>query len=138
MPLIVDAYNVLHAWRPLGDEGCVVTYLKPAPSGLAEVEQVAAALRPDTLLVSLMHVNNEIGVINDIGSIGRLCRGNGVLFHVDAAQSAGKLPIDVQRDAIDLLSLTGVLLVAGAGILAIRLGGRKTAPPAELPDNGVR
>ncbi len=94
---------VLDACRQLEREGCTVTYLKPGPSGIVDVRQVADALRPDTLLVSLMHVNNEIGVINDIGSVGRLCRERGVLFHVDAAQSAGKVPIDVQSDAIDLL-----------------------------------
>jgi len=113
---------VLDACRQLEREGCAVTYLNPGPAGIVEVGQVAAALRPDTLLVSLMHVNNEIGVSNDIGSIGRLCRNSGVLFHVDAAQSAGKLPIDVQNDAIDLLSLTAHKLHGpkGIGALCIR------------------
>jgi len=113
---------VLDACRQLEREGCTVTYLKPGPSGIVDVRQVADALRPDTLLVSLMHVNNEIGVINDIGSVGRLCRERGVLFHVDAAQSAGKVPIDVQSDAIDLLSLTAhkVHGPKGIGALCIR------------------
>jgi len=110
---------VLDACRQLEREGCVVTYLKPGASGIVEVDQVAAALRPDTLLVSLMHVNNEIGVINDIGAIGRLCRRSGVLFHVDAAQSAGKVPIDVQCDAIDLLSLTAHKIHGPKGIGAL-------------------
>ncbi len=110
---------VLDACRQLEREGCAVTYLKPGPSGIVEVEQVAEALRPDTLLVSLMHVNNEIGVINDIGAVGRLCRERGVLFHVDAAQSAGKVPIDVQQDAIDLLSLTAHKLHGPKGIGAL-------------------
>ena len=134
---------VLDACRQLEREGFAVTYLKPGPSGIVEVEQVAQALRPDTLLVSLMHVNNEIGVINDIGSIGRLCRKNGVLFHVDAAQSAGKLPIDVRNDAIDLLSLTAHKLHGpkGIGALCIRREPRLGLVPLQFgggQEHGLR
>lgn len=113
---------VLDACRQLEREGCAVTYLKPGPGGIVEPDQVAGGLRPDTLLVSVMHVNNEIGIANDVGAIGRLCRARGVLFHVDAAQSAGKLAIDVQRDCIDLLSLTAhkVHGPKGIGALCVR------------------
>jgi cysteine desulfurase len=113
---------VLDACRQLEREGCDVTYLKPGTDGIVTAEQVSDALRPDTLLVSIMHVNNEIGVAQDIGAIGRLCRGRGVLFHVDAAQSAGKLDLDVQRDCIDLLALTAhkVHGPKGIGALCIR------------------
>jgi cysteine desulfurase len=113
---------VLDACRQLEREGCTVTYLKPAASGIVEPGQVVAALRSDTLLVSLMHVNNEIGVVQDVTAVGHLCRERGVLFHVDAAQSAGKLPIDVARDCIDLLSFTAHKLHGpkGVGALCIR------------------
>ncbi len=82
---------VLDACRQLEREGFEVTYLKPGPDGIVEPAQVEAALRSDTLLVSLMHVNNEIGVAQDVGAVGRLCRERGVLFHVDAAQGVGAL-----------------------------------------------
>jgi cysteine desulfurase len=114
---------VLDACRQLEREGANVTYLKPAATtGIVEPEQVAAALRDDTLLVSLMHVNNEIGVVQDVATVGRLCRERGVLLHVDAAQSAGKLPLDVRADNIDLLSLTAHKLHGpkGIGALCIR------------------
>jgi cysteine desulfurase len=113
---------VLDACRQLEREGFEVTYLKPGPDGIVEVAQVEAALRTDTLLVSLMHVNNEIGVVQDVGEVGRLCRERGVLFHVDAAQGAGKLPLDVGRDCIDLLALTAHKLHGpkGVGALCVR------------------
>jgi cysteine desulfurase len=113
---------VLDACRQLEREGFEVTYLKPAEDGLVEAPQVEAALRPDTILVSLMHVNNEIGVAQDVGAVGRLCRDRGVLFHVDAAQGAGKLPLDVERDCLDLLALTAHKLHGpkGVGALCVR------------------
>jgi cysteine desulfurase len=110
---------VLDACRQLEREGCAVTYLQPGPGGIVEPAQVAAALRPETLLVSLMHVNNEIGVIQDVRAVGRLCRARGVLLHVDAAQSAGKVPLDMQADDIDLLALTAHKLHGPKGIGAL-------------------
>jgi cysteine desulfurase len=110
---------VLDACRQLEREGFEVTYLKPGPDGIVEPAQVEAALRKDTLLVSLMHVNNEIGVAQDVGAVGRLCRERGVLFHVDAAQGAGKLSLDVNRDCIDLLALTAHKVHGPKGIGAL-------------------
>jgi len=113
---------VLDACRQLEREGFEVTYLKPGADGLVEAQQVEQSLRADTVLVSLMHVNNEIGVVQDVAAVGRLCRARGVLFHVDAAQGAGKLPLDVERDCIDLLALTAhkVHGPKGVGALCVR------------------
>jgi cysteine desulfurase len=112
---------VLDSCRQLEREGFEVTRLKPGPDGIVQPSQVESALRPDTILVSLMHVQNEIGVVQDVGAVGRLCRSRGVLLHVDAAQGAGKLPIDVERDCIDLLALTAHKIHGPKGIGALVL-----------------
>jgi cysteine desulfurase len=100
----IEHKAVLDSCRQLEREGFEVTYLEPDSKGIISPEVVNEAIREDTILVSLMHVNNEIGVITDIGAIGELCRSKKVFFHVDAAQSVGKVDIDVAAMKIDLLS----------------------------------
>ncbi|MFP4607341.1 MAG: IscS subfamily cysteine desulfurase [Thiohalospira sp.] len=97
---------VLDTCRELEREGYEVTYLHPESDGLLDLDKFRDALREDTILASVMHVNNEIGVIQDIEAIGDICRENKVVFHVDAAQSAGKVPIDVEAMKADLLALS--------------------------------
>ncbi len=110
---------VLDPCRQLEREGFEVTYLEPESNGIIDLNKLEAAMREDTILVSIMHVNNEIGVIQDISAIGELCRSKKVIFHVDAAQSAGKLPIDVQEMKIDLISLTSHKIYGPKGIGAL-------------------
>src|SRR5688572_32841166 len=88
---------VLDTMRELEREGFEVTYLDPKPDGLVDLKKFEAALRPDTIVASVMHVNNEIGVIQPIEQMGELCRARGISIHVDAAQSTGKAPIDRAR-----------------------------------------
>lgn len=105
----------------LKQEGFEVTCLEPNANGLITPDGLAAALRPDTVLVSLMHVNNEIGVVQDVAAFGRICRRHGAWLHVDAAQSGGKLPLNMRQQGIDLLSLTAHKLYGpkGAGALCL-------------------
>ncbi len=110
---------VLDPCHQLEREGFRVSYLDPGPDGLISVERLAAALRDDTVLVSLMHVNNELGVVQDIAAIGALTRSRGVLLHVDAAQSPGKAPLDVEAMQIDLASLCAHKVYGPKGIGAL-------------------
>ena len=110
---------VLDTCRELEREGFEVTYLDVKDDGLIDIEVFKAALRPDTILVSVMHVNNEIGVIQDIATIGELCRAKGIIFHVDAAQATGKVEIDLQKLKVDLMSFSAHKTYGPKGIGAL-------------------
>ncbi|MDZ4262008.1 MAG: IscS subfamily cysteine desulfurase [Pseudomonadota bacterium] len=110
---------VLDSCRQLEREGFEVTYLDPEPSGMIDLAKLEAAMREDTILVSIMHVNNEIGVIQDIAAIGEMTRARGIVFHVDAAQSAGKVAIDLDKLKVDLMSFSAHKIYGPKGIGAL-------------------
>ncbi|MEZ5537141.1 MAG: IscS subfamily cysteine desulfurase [Thiolinea sp.] len=110
---------VLDTCRQLEREGYEVTYLDPEPNGLLDLAKLEAAMRDDTTVVSVMHVNNEIGVIQDITAIGEMCRARKIMFHVDAAQSAGKVPIDMEAMKVDLMSFSAHKIYGPKGIGAL-------------------
>jgi cysteine desulfurase len=110
---------VLDSCRQLEREGYEVSYMDPEPSGLLDLKKFEAELRGDTVLVSIMHVNNEIGVIQDIAAIGEICRERNIIFHVDAAQSAGKVPIDMEKLKVDLMSFSAHKIYGPKGIGAL-------------------
>jgi cysteine desulfurase len=110
---------VLDTVRELERQGFEATYLDPEQDGLLDLEKFKAALRPDTVLVSVMMVNNEIGVIQPIAEIGEICRSKGIIFHCDAVQAAGKIPIDLQKLKVDLLTVTAHKVYGPKGIGAL-------------------
>lgn len=115
----IEHKAVLDTTRQLEREGFEVTYIEPGEDGVVTSAMVEAALRDDTVLVSIMHVNNEIGTINDIAAIGELTRARGVLFHVDAAQSTGKVEIDLESMKVDLMSFSAHKTYGPKGVGAL-------------------
>ncbi len=109
----------LDTMRELERQGFECTYLDVEPNGIVDLKKLEAALRPDTILVSIMMVNNEIGVIQPIAEIGELCRARGIIFHCDAVQAAGKLPIDLATMKVDLLTITAHKMYGPKGIGAL-------------------
>jgi len=115
----IEHKAVLDTCRQLEREGFEITYLDPDKHGLIQPQAIADALRDDTTVVSIMHVNNELGTLNDIAAIGKICRENKIFFHVDAAQSAGKTAIDVEAMQVDMMSFSAHKIYGPKGIGAL-------------------